>query len=144
VPLLIMISGSGCIGKSILATQLAERLNLPNIVQTDWIHALLSPWLLPSDPSGVADTRIWRRRFASERRFLDEYRREADAVRHAIEADLTKAQTDGKALIVEGLHLDLGLYDELKPRRAADVPRAHVAPCDAPSAAARHRHVHLC
>ena len=89
-------AGTGCIGKSILATQLAERLNLPNIVQTDWIHTLLSPDLVFPDPTGSRDTRVWRRRFASEDELIREYEREAVAVRHAIDADIHKAQTDGK------------------------------------------------
>ena len=97
IPLIILVAGTGCIGKSILTTQLAERLNLPNIVQTDWAHTLLC-----DAPACGDDTRVWRRRFGTEAALVAEYRREAAAVSQAVEADLLKARKDGKALIVEG------------------------------------------
>lgn len=42
VPLIVFIAGTGCIGKSILATQLAERLNLPSVLQTDLVHEMIT------------------------------------------------------------------------------------------------------
>ena len=41
VPLVILVGGTGLIGKSTVATLLAERLNLPNILQTELLHSLL-------------------------------------------------------------------------------------------------------
>jgi len=43
VPLIVLISGTGCIGKSILATRLAERLNLPSVLPTDLVYELMVP-----------------------------------------------------------------------------------------------------
>jgi 2-phosphoglycerate kinase len=37
IPLVILIGGAGSVGKSTLATQLAERLNLTNTLKTDLI-----------------------------------------------------------------------------------------------------------
>ncbi len=42
VPLVIMVLGTGCIGKSTLATQLAERLNLSAVLQTDLVYEVSS------------------------------------------------------------------------------------------------------
>jgi len=39
--MIILISGPRCVGKSTLATKLAERLNLPNIVKTDTVYDLM-------------------------------------------------------------------------------------------------------
>ena len=41
IPLILLLAGSGCVGKSTLATYLAERLNLPSVLKTDWIHEVL-------------------------------------------------------------------------------------------------------
>jgi len=41
IPMIILISGPRCVGKSTLATKLAERLNLPNIVKTDTVYDLM-------------------------------------------------------------------------------------------------------
>ena len=41
VPLVILVGGTGLIGKSTVATLLAERLNLPNVLQTELLHSLL-------------------------------------------------------------------------------------------------------
>ncbi|GMP69882.1 hypothetical protein CsSME_00028969 [Camellia sinensis var. sinensis] len=41
VPLVILVCGTACVGKSTIATQLAQRLNLPNVLQTDMVYELL-------------------------------------------------------------------------------------------------------
>lgn len=33
VPLVILVCGTACVGKSTIATQIAQRLNLPNVLQ---------------------------------------------------------------------------------------------------------------
>jgi hypothetical protein len=42
IPLIVLVGGSACVGKSTLATQLAERLNLSSVLQTDVVHAVLA------------------------------------------------------------------------------------------------------
>ncbi|KAL7618040.1 hypothetical protein Lser_V15G04275 [Lactuca serriola] len=41
VPLVILVCGTACVGKSTIATQLGQRLNLPNVLQTDMVYELL-------------------------------------------------------------------------------------------------------
>ncbi len=41
-PLVILVGGSMCVGKSTLATALAERMNLPSVLNTDFVSTLLS------------------------------------------------------------------------------------------------------
>jgi 2-phosphoglycerate kinase len=38
LPLIILVCGTACVGKSTLATQLAQRLNLPNVLQVSSFH----------------------------------------------------------------------------------------------------------
>ena len=98
IPLIVLISGTGCTGKSTLATQLAERLNLPHVTQTDLLCTLMA-----SVQGTAPRPRLWTRRFGSEEALLAEYEREACAVRQALEGDLQKVLKDGKATIVEGV-----------------------------------------
>jgi len=42
IPLIVLIGGAACVGKSTLATQLAERLNLSSVLQTDVAYALMA------------------------------------------------------------------------------------------------------
>ena len=47
VPLVILVCGTACVGKSTIATQLAQRLNLPNV-----LHVFITP-SIPSSSSFV-------------------------------------------------------------------------------------------
>lgn len=38
---MILMYGTGCIGKSTLSTQLGERLNVPNVLPTDLVFDML-------------------------------------------------------------------------------------------------------
>ncbi len=42
LPLIILVCGTACVGKSTIATQLAQRLNLPNILQVSHSPAISS------------------------------------------------------------------------------------------------------
>lgn len=41
VPLVILVCGTACVGKSTIATQLAQRLNLPNVLQVSLSYIFL-------------------------------------------------------------------------------------------------------
>ncbi|EGG24670.1 hypothetical protein DFA_02914 [Cavenderia fasciculata] len=60
VPLIILISGPKCIGKSYLATQLAERLNLSTVLQTtlvqDLMHAIITELASTNTAGGITST----------------------------------------------------------------------------------------
>lgn len=102
-PFVLLLGGPPCCLKSTLAQALAAALNMPNVQQTDVAFSLLrrNRMQLP---------KLWRRGCANEAEVLHWYRQEAALVRRAIDADLRKARQSGKPLIVEGLHVDPGLF----------------------------------
>jgi hypothetical protein len=103
IPLIIFISGTGFLGKSTLAFQLGERLNISTILQTDIVCALASN-------SGDLGKQLWYTDHGSEDDFFSVYQELARVAAGGIEGDIVKTLTDGKPLIVEGIHLDPELY----------------------------------
>ncbi|KAA3460427.1 P-loop containing nucleoside triphosphate hydrolases superfamily protein isoform 1 [Gossypium australe] len=138
VPLVILVCGTACVGKSTIATQLAQRLNLPNVLQTDMVYELLrtaTDWIalcmIVSAP--LASTPVWARDFSSSEELITEFCRECRIVRKGLNGDLKKAMKDGKPVIIEvwldtrllGIHLDPSIYlmnDELKAPTSVDGP----------------------
>ncbi|KAK8658873.1 hypothetical protein V6N13_029092 [Hibiscus sabdariffa] len=113
VPLVILVCGTASVGKSTIATQLAQRLNLPNVLQTDMVYELLRT----STNAPLASTPVWARNFSSSEEIITEFCRECRIVRKGLNGDLKKAMKDGKPIIIEGIHLDPSIYlinDELK------------------------------
>mmetsp|Transcript_27166 Transcript_27166/g.44294 ORF Transcript_27166/g.44294 Transcript_27166/m.44294 type:complete len:808 (-) Transcript_27166:149-2572(-) len=124
VPLIIFLTGTGCVGKSTLAMLLAERLNLPNVVHTDMVSELISS-IVPA----TRDVPLWYRLHESEDTFLHQYKEEAKLIRQGIEPDLRKSMKEGKAIIIEGVHLDLSLYSSLfETPRPGPSGRSHSSP----------------
>ncbi|GLU20911.1 hypothetical protein SLE2022_370870 [Rubroshorea leprosula] len=106
VPLVILVCGTACVGKSTIATQLAQRLNLPNVLQTDMVYELLRT----STEAPLASTPVWVRNFNSSEELITEFCRECRIVRKGLAGDLKKAMKDGKPIIIEGIHLDPSIY----------------------------------
>ncbi|GAV68087.1 AAA_17 domain-containing protein [Cephalotus follicularis] len=106
VPLVILVCGTACVGKSTIATQLAQRLNLPNVLQTDMVYELLRT----ATDAPLASTPIWARNFSSSEELITEFCRECRVVRKGLAGDLKKAMKDGKPIIIEGIHLDPSIY----------------------------------
>ncbi|XP_042505891.1 uncharacterized protein LOC122082414 isoform X2 [Macadamia integrifolia] len=106
VPLVILVCGTACVGKSTIATQLAQRLNLPNVLQTDMVYELLRT----STDALLASTPVWARGFTSSEELITEFCRECRIVRKGLAGDLKKAVKDGKPIIIEGIHLDPSIY----------------------------------
>ncbi|KAK9292874.1 hypothetical protein L1049_020855 [Liquidambar formosana] len=106
VPLVILVCGTACVGKSTIATQLAQRLNLPNVLQTDMVYELLRT----STDAPLASTPVWARDFCSSEELVTEFCRECRIVRKGLAGDLKKAMKDGKPIIIEGIHLDPSIY----------------------------------
>ncbi|CAJ1934279.1 unnamed protein product [Sphenostylis stenocarpa] len=106
VPLVILVCGTACVGKSTIATQLAQRLNLPNVLQTDMVYELLRT----STDAPLASTPVWARDFGSSEELITEFCRECRVVRKGLAGDLKKAMKDGKPIIIEGIHLDPSIY----------------------------------
>lgn len=99
-PLIIFISGSGFTGKSSLAFQLGERLNISTILQTDIIASLLN------GKNENAIMEIFTKNNSNAEEFLHLYNTKCQQVCTGIEGDIIKTLVDGKPLIVEGIHLD--------------------------------------
>ncbi|EXC13938.1 hypothetical protein L484_006636 [Morus notabilis] len=106
VPFVILVCGTACVGKSTIATQLAQRLNLPNVLQTDMVYELLRT----STDAPLASTPVWARDFSSPEELIAEFCRECRVVRKGLAGDLKKAMKDGKPIIIEGIHLDPSIY----------------------------------
>ncbi|KAE8888925.1 hypothetical protein PF005_g12921 [Phytophthora fragariae] len=106
VPLLIMLAGTACIGKSTLATKLADRLNLSSVLQTDLIFELMCNF------SGQEKTSYITTSFSSTEDLIDEYQKECEVVRKGVKSDIDKCLKDGKSLIIEGFHIDPRLYQK--------------------------------
>ncbi|KAG8652803.1 uncharacterized protein LOC110617265 [Manihot esculenta] len=106
VPLVILVCGTACVGKSTIATQLAQRLNLPNVLQTDMVYELLRT----STDAPLGSTPVWARDFSSSEELITEFCRECRIVRKGLAGDLKKAMKDGKPIIIEGIHLDPSIY----------------------------------
>ncbi|XP_058181642.1 uncharacterized protein LOC131300029 [Rhododendron vialii] len=106
VPLVILVCGTACVGKSTIATQLAQRLNLPNVLQTDMVYELLRT----ATDAPLASSPVWARDFHSSEELITEFCRECRVVRKGLAGDLKKAMKDGKPIIIEGIHLDPSIY----------------------------------
>ncbi|KAK4285147.1 hypothetical protein QN277_001885 [Acacia crassicarpa] len=148
VPLVILVCGTACVGKSTIATQLAQRLNLPNVLQTDMVYELLRT----STDAPLASTPVWYRDFSSSEELITEFCRECRVVRKGLAGDLKKAMKDGKPIIIEGIHLDPSIYlvdDEQKsPSKAAvetkEINPVSVAPDDNVTANSKNNHDGVC
>ena len=124
IPLVVIVCGTACVAKSAIAMQLAEQLNLPNVLQTDLLAHLVrtsdnSP--LHGDPTWDR-TDLWQGEIhgaegdsvvvpkEAAAALVREYQRECFAVRKCVEGDLRKAIGEGKSIILEGTYLDPGIY----------------------------------
>eukprot|EP00897_Mesotaenium_endlicherianum_P007861 jgi/Mesen1/7102/ME000369S06424 len=135
VPLIVLVCGTACVGKSMLATQLSQRLNLPNVLQTDMVYELLRS----AEDAPVGPLPIWAQAFATEGELMTAFSRECRIVRKGLDGDLAKAVRDGKPIIIEGMHLDPSIY--LRSADAGglgalpDAPPPPAAPAPAPAPA---------
>ncbi|MCD7452337.1 hypothetical protein HAX54_016265 [Datura stramonium] len=103
VPLVILVCGTACVGKSTIATQLAQRLNLPNVLQTAMVYELLRT----STDAPLASSPVWARDFSSSEELITEFCRECRIVRKGLAGDLKKAMKDGKPIIIEIIEFEL-------------------------------------
>jgi dephospho-CoA kinase len=67
--MIILIGGSGCVGKSVMATRLAERLNLPSVVGTDVIHEMMMSIDGGDGGNGIDGGDQMRRQYGNEWRY---------------------------------------------------------------------------
>jgi 2-phosphoglycerate kinase len=108
IPLLILISGTGCIGRSLIARRLSERLNLPGVLHMDVIYEMT---ICPKEP-------IWHRYYSQETTLVQDYQCEALELRRCITPEIQKCIEEGKSLILEGIHLNREIYETWLRERA--------------------------
>ncbi|KAK4340850.1 hypothetical protein RND71_039351 [Anisodus tanguticus] len=120
VPLVILVCGTACVGKSTIATQLAQRLNLPNVLQTEMVHELLRT----STDAPLASSPVWARDFSSSEELITEFCRECRIIWKGLAGDLRKATKDGKPIIIEGIHLDPRIFLMEEEHRLLPPPTA--------------------
>ncbi len=106
VPLLILVSGTGCIGMSTLVTQLAERINVSNILQTNVTYKMMRS-INPQFEFGV---KFFEREGLTEEELIRIYNNNCRLVRKGVNFDIQKCFVDGKALIIEGRHVNPIIY----------------------------------
>mmetsp|Transcript_19058 Transcript_19058/g.45636 ORF Transcript_19058/g.45636 Transcript_19058/m.45636 type:complete len:261 (-) Transcript_19058:33-815(-) len=131
IPLVILITGTACVGKSTLATMLAERLNLPSVLQTDLVYEVMKS--LGSEEFRLPETPVWYREYATDEAFLGEYRRECAVIRRGLEGDIHKCLEEGKSIIIEGSHIDIAAFEDiLNPGAAAATGQPSALKTDKP------------
>ncbi|KAG2392670.1 hypothetical protein C9374_011395 [Naegleria lovaniensis] len=116
IPLLILVFGTGCVGKSTLATQLGERLNTPNVVQTDVVLDLINSFNLHSSKNAKSYEKqipVWFSKFPDKKSFLTQYKEQCVFMKKALQGDIEKCFGDGKSLIIEGSHIDPEIYKDM-------------------------------
>ncbi|XP_060211487.1 uncharacterized protein LOC132638710 [Lycium barbarum] len=120
VALVILVCGTACVGKSTIATQLAQRLNLPNVLQTEMVHELLRT----STDAPLALSPVWARDFSSSEELITEFCRECRIIWKGLAGDLRKATKDGKPIIIEGMHLDPRIFLMEEKHKLLPLPTA--------------------
>jgi hypothetical protein len=91
-PLVVLLGGTGLIGKSVLAMQLAARLNLSTVLQTKVLTGFTSGVLCYialqlvwsfccAVDASLSPLPLYLRKFASERQLLDEFAAQCRLVR---------------------------------------------------------------
>lgn len=140
-PLIVLVSGSYCTGKSTIASKLAQRMNLPNVLQTDLLADLLREDTTSTrggiynneeenenskDRPSCSDVRsgpLWSIRnkqesssgaahsdkdiSACQSELIREFQSECAVVLRGLAGSIEKAVTEGKSIIIEGVHLDI-------------------------------------
>ena len=110
-PLIILISGTTGIGKSTIASMLANRLNIHYVIGTDIIREVLRKVLSKElVPSLHTSTYIaWRelKRYISPTysREIIGYEEQAKLVTVGIEAIIQRAFVEGISMVIEGVHI---------------------------------------
>jgi len=116
VPLLILVAGTGCIGMSTLVTQLAERINISNILQTNITYKMMRS----INPQLEQEGQLFDREGMSEEDLIRVYDNNCRLVRKGVNFDIQKCFVDGKALIIEGRHVNPNIYVRFEESKVDD------------------------
>lgn len=117
LPLVILLGGATGVGKSTIATMLANRLGITRVIPTDAIRevmrSMFSEHLMPTLHTSSFDAaRLVRSPLPrSADPVIIGFREQAAAVAVGIEALISRAVEEGTDLIVEGAHVVPGFVD---------------------------------
>jgi 2-phosphoglycerate kinase len=103
-PLVVLIGGTTGVGKSTLATMLAARLGITRVIATDVIRQVLRAFFTHEAMPSVHFS-------AFEVGGLQGYADQADRVATGIAAIVERAASEGKPLVVEGVHVVPGALE---------------------------------
>jgi 2-phosphoglycerate kinase len=123
-PLIVLLAGTAGVGKSTLATMLANRIGLTRVIPTDAIREVLrasfSHAVLPAVhySSFEASAAVALNPGRNGDNDLAGFARQAEAVAAGVEAILERALRESVGLIVEGVHLVPGMLPSELKRRA--------------------------
>src|SRR5919201_4933654 len=111
VPLVLLLGGATGVGKSTIATMLANRLGITRVIPTDAVRevmrAMFSEELFPTLHTSSFDAaRLVRHPLPrSADPVIIGFREQASAVAVGVEALIARAVEEGTDLIVEGAHV---------------------------------------
>eukprot|EP01017_Pseudomicrothorax_dubius_P002700 TRINITY_DN10195_c0_g1_i3.p1 TRINITY_DN10195_c0_g1~~TRINITY_DN10195_c0_g1_i3.p1 ORF type:complete len:470 (-),score=151.40 TRINITY_DN10195_c0_g1_i3:75-1484(-) len=105
VPLLIVIGGTFCIGKSMIATTLGEMLNISNVLSTDIVEIIMNKL-----DARFPLSNMQFQQFPNSDDMLNEYKRKCRIARKGFYTDIQKCLKEGKPLVIEGFSVDPSLY----------------------------------
>lgn len=128
LPLIILIGGTTGVGKSTIATQLANRLGITRVVSTDAVREVLrsafTPEMFPTlyASSFEADKAVRQPIPHSGDKLIIGFREQAAAVAVGAQALISRAIHEGTDLVLEGAHLVPGFLESIESDQAVIVP----------------------
>jgi 2-phosphoglycerate kinase len=123
-PLIVLLAGTAGVGKSTLATMLANRIGVTRVIPTDAIREVLrasfSHAMLPAVHYSSFEARaaVALTPDSNGDSDLTGFARQAEAVAAGVEAILERAMRESVGLILEGVHLVPGMLRPQLGRRA--------------------------
>lgn len=129
-PLILLIGGTAGCGKSSIAAELANRLEIPRIQSTDMLREVMR-MLIPDRLLPVlhqSSFNAWRvlpiaagQGQGDPESLIDGYRRQSELVAVTCEAVIDRALRERVSLILEGVHIEPRLHERIRVRGDAVV-----------------------
>ena len=120
-PLVVMLAGTTGVGKSTLATMLANRLGITRVIATDVIRHVLRSFLSADFMPAVHYSAFEAAAAVEEGELGDAdlvgFERQAALIGIGIAAIVERACTEGTPIVIEGVHVLPGAIDEELRRR---------------------------